>query len=108
MANGIRFILSLIACGLIIWILVGVVQIFVIFSNHCFHHCITCLIATENFVENMKRKIKHRRPINGVVVYPVTEALELPHYEGESVTASSTIFDAVICDTDISDIDNII
>ena len=94
MANGIRFILFLIACGLIIWILVGVVQIIVIFSNHCFHHCKNCFIATGTLVENMKRKIKLRRPINGVIVYPVTEAIELHHYGGESVIASSTIYDA--------------
>ena len=79
-----------------VWICIGIIQIVVIFSNHCFHHCINCLIATKTLLENTKRKIKLRRPLNAVVVYPVTEALELPHYEGDSVIASSTIYDAEI------------
>lgn len=94
--STLSLIFLLIFLCICVWICIGIIQIVVIFSNHCFHHCITCLIATENFVENMKRKIKHRRPIGCVVVYPVTEALELPHYEGESIIASSTIYDAEI------------
>jgi len=91
------FFLFLICFCIGFWLTIGIIQVIIIFSVNCCNHCIDCLVATETLVGDTKRKIKLRRPINCVVIYPVVAAQELPYYEGDTrVTAASTICDADI------------